>query len=148
MNNYNQYGSYPYYNNYMYNQYPSYQSQQQYYQQNQQKQKALPLVYVNGLVGAKAYIVAPNEKIYLKDSESNLMFVKTANQEGVSNIEAFELMSVSLEDINKPSSQKQQEMQFAKESDLFALRDKFMGEIDKLSNSVKMLLGSSKKEEI
>ena len=77
-NNYNQYG----YGNYGYNNY-YYPNQQQVAQPQMQQQiqhpNYLPLTYVNGEEGAKAYIVSPNTTIYLRDSDSNKLFIKTSD---------------------------------------------------------------------
>ena len=104
----------PYYNPYQ--QYPytqgNTQSTQQYqqmqYQQMQMPQQQpqqtnyLPLTFVNGIEGAKAFIVHPNQVIYLKDSDSNLLFEKKADAQGKYTITAFELKQV---DYNRPTQQ-------------------------------------------
>ena len=78
-NNYNNpYNQYPYA---VYNQQPQYPQQ---YQQMQQPQQTnyLPLTFVNGIEGAKAFIVGANQPVYLKDSDSNILFEKKADNQG------------------------------------------------------------------
>lgn len=45
--------------------------------------------YVNGLEGAKAYIVPPNGKVLLMDSDNPIFYLKAANEYGQANIRAF-----------------------------------------------------------
>ena len=90
---YNPYQQYPYTqgnNNMQYQQ--AYQQPQ--VQMQQQQTNYLPLTFVNGIEGAKAFIVNPNQVIYLKDSDSNLLFEKKADSQGKYTITAFELKQV------------------------------------------------------
>lgn len=73
------------YNNY-YNQYPTYSPQTTY----------LPLTFVNGIEGAKAFIVGANQIVYLKDSDSNMLYEKRADAQGRYSIIAYELKQVDL----------------------------------------------------
>lgn len=90
--NYN--NNYPYYqqsyNNYGYQQ-PQYQ-QQAYQQQTYQTQAYHPLTYVNGLIGAQAFIVNPGQTYYLMDSDSNTLFIKTADAQGKYALKSFNLI--------------------------------------------------------
>ena len=93
----------PYYNPYQ--QYPYTQNTMQYQQPQPQPQvqtNYLPLTFINGIEGAKAFIVHPNQTVYLKDSDSNLLFEKRADSQGKYTITAFELKQV---DYTKPAVQ-------------------------------------------
>ena len=97
--------AYPYNNNnynYNYNPY-SYmqQPQMQYQQQPQQQTVYYPLTYTNGVEGAKAFIMNANQVVYLKDSDSNILFEKRADAQGMCSIKAFELKEVDLNNHNK-----------------------------------------------
>lgn len=61
----------------------------------------LPLTFVNGIEGAKAFIVQPNQTIYLKDSDSNLLFEKRADSQGKYTLNAFEMKDVQINDLGK-----------------------------------------------
>ena len=67
----------------------TYQPQQMYYpqmpQQNQaqQTQNGNNLIWVSGEAGAKAYLVAPNTTVTLWDSESQTIFLKSADATGM-----------------------------------------------------------------
>ena len=109
MPNYNNY-NYPYgmpYTSYGVNN-SGYQNNN-YGQQMQQPQMLpqtsyLPLSFTNGLIGAKAFIVAPNQTVYLRDSDegSNLLFEKSADMYGKYTIKAYRLSEVNINDVGKP----------------------------------------------
>lgn len=46
--------------------------------------------YINGIEGAKAFMVMPNQKVILFDSDSNHFFIKQANQQGQAVLKVFE----------------------------------------------------------
>lgn len=73
------------YNNpYGYNQFPMYQQQTTY----------LPLTFVNGIEGAKAFIVGANQTVYLKDSDSDMLYEKRADAQGRYSLVAYRLQLV------------------------------------------------------
>lgn len=59
----------------------------QYQQQPQQQQQPQPMssnmIWVSGEAGAKAYLVAPNTTVQLWDSESQRIFLKSADASGM-----------------------------------------------------------------
>ncbi len=131
----------PYYNPYQ--QYPytqvNTQGTQQYTQYQQMPQQPqqqiqtnyLPLTFVNGVEGAKAFIVHPNQTIYLKDSDSDLLFEKKADSQGKYTINAFKLTQV---DYNKPFSQFNQTnvINYATLDDLSKLQTKLENMINEI----------------
>lgn len=120
----------PYFN--PYNQYP--------YSQPQQPQtNYLPLTFISGIEGAKAFIVAPNQTVYLKDSDSNILYEKKADAQGRYSLTAYEMKPVN--DTSK------QQIEFATTSDLTALKSMLTEKIDILSKDVETLLNGAKKGE-
>ena len=120
----------PYFN--PYNQYP--------YSQPQQPQtNYLPLTFISGIEGAKAFIVAPNQTVYLKDSDSNILYEKRADAQGRYSLTAYEMKPVN--DTSK------QQSQYATTSDLTALKSMLTEKIDILSKDVETLLNGAKKGE-
>lgn len=120
----------PYFN--PYNQYP--------YSQPQQPQtNYLPLTFISGIEGAKAFIVAPNQVVYLKDSDSNILYEKKADAQGRYSLTAYEMKPVN--DTSK------QQSEFATTSDLTALKSMLTEKIDILSKDVETLLNGAKKGE-
>ena len=100
------YNNYPYGS--MYQQPYNSQVQPNYNQPQTQPQQQsqipfMPLTFTSGLVGAKAYIVAPNQTVFLKDSDtnSNLLFEKSADQFGRYTLKAYELKEINIDDIGK-----------------------------------------------
>lgn len=79
------------YNYNPYNQY-SYTPQTQY----------IPLTFVSGIEGAKAFIVTPNQTVYLRDSESDTLFIKSADMQGRYSLKVYSLVPIE-------QTQKQQE---------------------------------------
>lgn len=65
----------------------------------QQQTTYLPLTFVNGIEGAKAFIVGANQTVYLKDSDSNILYEKKADAQGRYTLIAYELTPI---DLNKP----------------------------------------------
>ena len=123
MNNYNNpYNQYPYTNN-------VYQPQ---YQQPQQT-TYLPLTFVNGIEGAKAFIVGANQVVYLKDSDSNILYEKRADQQGRYTLTAYEMNKI---DMNNPTPVK-----YAQICDLNALNEK----VNILSSKVEKLITTQNK---
>lgn len=65
----------------------TYQPQQMYYPQMQSQGQQTPngnsLIWVSGEAGAKAYLVAPNTTVTLWDSESQTIFLKSADATGM-----------------------------------------------------------------
>ena len=114
----NPYGAYPYnpYGNNYVAQQPTqqmpYQTQannntmynQQVQTQPQPTQQSyLPLTFVNGIEGAKAFIVNPNQVIYLKDSDSDVLFEKKADNQGKYTLIAYKLTQIDMNNIGKES---------------------------------------------
>lgn len=67
------------------------------------KPNYIPMMLVAGLEGTKEIIVLPNQSVYLKDSDSNMMFLKQADAQGRYSLKAYDLKEIALEDIGKPS---------------------------------------------
>jgi hypothetical protein len=64
--------------------FPSYQPyyQPQYYQAAQPQSQS-GIIWVSGIAGAKAYMVPPNATVQLWDSESQTIFLKSADASGM-----------------------------------------------------------------
>lgn len=129
------------YNNYPYgNTYQPYGFQQTNYNQQMQPQQQqipyIPLTYISGIVGAKAYIVAPNQTVFLKDSDegSNLLFEKSADNFGRYTLKAYELKQISMDDIGKPKESKPNMEEYATKNDLKALQTLFESRMNDLSS--------------
>lgn len=129
------------YNNPYYNPYQAYP----YTQPNQaqtQSTNYLQLTFINGIEGAKAFIVAPNQTIYLKDSDSNILYEKKADAQGRYTLTAFELKQV---EINTPQATPTNT--YATTSDLNAFKSTFIEQMNILSSKIEKLNITQNKEE-
>lgn len=87
------YNNTPYYNPYA----PNYNGTTPYQTQNNimaQQPTYTPLVFVNGIEGAKKYIVQPNTTIYLKDNDSDKLFIKYCDAQGRSMLRIYDLVEL------------------------------------------------------
>lgn len=160
MPTYNQYGNYPYGNPYQpygvnpnmyqnngYAQQMPQQQQPQFQPMQQPQTSYLPLTFTSGLVGAKSFIVAPNQTVFLKDSDegSNLLFEKRADQNGRYTLKVYELNEIKVDDIGKPKEvfknpevqiTKEDMQHFATKDDLIALQRVFEVQMNNLSTLI------------
>lgn len=81
----------PYFNPNMYN--PGYQ---------QQVSNTIPFILINGVDEAKRYIPNLNSTVYLRDTNSSLLFEKTCDSQGRTIMRTFELKEMNLDQDNKP----------------------------------------------
>jgi hypothetical protein len=57
--------------------------QPQYYNPQPQQPQTSGIIWVQGEVGARSYLVSPNTKVALWDSEAPIIYIKTSDQNGV-----------------------------------------------------------------
>ena len=85
-------------------QYPAYQDrlvqlQNQYQQTIPQYQAQQPvnqgLLWVQGVEGAKSYLVAPNTTVLLMDADAHRFYLKSTDGTGIPNLRTFEYTEVS-----------------------------------------------------
>ena len=60
--------------------------------------------FVNGVEGAKSYMVAPNQSVMLMDSEQPLCYMKQANSIGQSTVRYFKLIEINESDARNMTS--------------------------------------------
>lgn len=148
---YNPYQQYPYTTGYG-NQQMQNQNMQQAYstptQAHPMQTNYLPLTFVSGIEGAKAFIVGANQVVYLKDSDSNILFEKKADQQGKYTLSAFELKPIDINNIGKPKQEenmndnfipKEELKHLVTKNDLNALETIFESKLDKLSGRIEKL---------
>lgn len=149
------FNNYPYgnpYQPYGYNPYGNlYQNNNQNFQQNnqqpqqqmnqniiQQQTSYLPLTFTSGLVGAKSFIVPPNQTVYLKDSDegSNLLFEKSADSNGRYTLKAYCLNEIKIDEIGKAVEENKSIQDFATKQDLKDLQMIFENKMNNLSTLI------------
>ena len=114
------------YNNpFGYNQYPQMPYVPPYspYKYGQQNTYA----FVNGIEGAKSYIMQPNQTVLLMDSDSPMCYMKQSNNVGQASIRSFKLVEVT-----EPSKDESVSTEYVLKSDFDILSKK----IDELSNKL------------
>ncbi len=70
--------------------YPNFYPYQMQTQQSMQAPQTTGVIWVQGEAGAKSYLVAPNSTVYLWDSESQTIYVKSADPSGMPSIKVLE----------------------------------------------------------
>ena len=68
------------------------------------RQNTNTYAFVNGLEGAKSFIVQPNQTVLLMDSDHPVCYMKSANGIGQSSLRYFKLVEVSENDIRNLSN--------------------------------------------
>ena len=89
--------------------------------------------FVNGIEGAKSYIVQPNQTVLLMDNDSPVCYMKQANGLGQSSLRYFKLVEVKESDLkvtNDTPNQFDPEL-FAKKEDFVTLK-KQLDKLEKL----------------
>lgn len=90
-----------------------------YYQQNNNIRQ---YAFVNGIEGAKAYQVQPNQIMMLMDSDNPIIYKKTANGYGQATIEAYKMVAISESELKGTNNQPQ--VEYALKSDFEALKQR------------------------
>jgi hypothetical protein len=138
MTNYNNYP--PYQSNYGYgytNTYPRQQIDYSPQPMQQQPMNALPLVFVNGLIGAKSFVInQPNTTVYMRDSDSNMLYEKKANYEGRCTLKCYELKEVNMDEEGKIIKEEKPK-NYVTKADIEELEAKINKAINDLSEVIK-----------
>ena len=96
--------------------------------------------WVNGISGAKAYQVMPNQTMLLMDSDNPIVFMKTADSYGKGTLRYFKLIEVKEEDLRQqPKSDPNSN--YVLKSDFEALNQKY----DDLSKKIEKMLKKDNK---
>lgn len=124
------------------------QNNQQQMIQPQQQTSYLPLTFVNGIIGAKSFIVTPGQTIYLRDSDdgSNLLFEKSADPYGKYSLKAYRMQEINIDDIGKAPKQDEKLSQYATKQELDSLKEIFEGKLNDLSSMIQKPYKNNKKD--
>lgn len=109
-----------------------YQAQPQVPQQTQPM--FMQLTFVNGLEEAKSYIVAPNSSIYLRDNNSNKLYIKSCDNTGRSSLEEYNLVKASEKGSNSSGSVDYN--QFVTTSVFQSMKDEFTAKLEELEKKL------------
>lgn len=116
--------------------YPNYQQQMYYPQYNnyavpQQANTNNGIIWVQGIAGAKSYLVAPNTTVQLWDSESQTIYLKSADASGMPTIKILDYTIRDNEQSNN-AMPKIIDNQYVTQDELIALKD----ELEQLKHKV------------
>lgn len=160
-NGYNPYGGYyqpQYYQPQM--QQPQMQMSIQQPVQQPQQQSYIPMIYVSGIEGAKAYFMNPSSAVFLRDSENpTRVYYKTTDAQAKPTMVAYELNEISLDEKGNeiPSEKETPVTDYLKKEDLKDLvtindfkgfTEGITAFMNNLSNDIKKSLETAKNNEI
>lgn len=126
-----------------YNPFPvGYQPTQFYYPQQQQSQQPQPqpaqqsngIIWVQGEAGAKSYLVAPNTTVQLWDSESDVIYLKSADASGMPSMKVIDYKVRN--SASEQSHSVSQQVSYATKDDVNMLQS----EIDKIRSEMKEVM--------
>lgn len=118
----------------IYNSYPA-PYPNPYYTQPPSAQPSTGIIWVSGEAGAKAYMVAPNTTVQLWDSESQTIYLRSADAAGMP---SMKVLDYTIRDNTAPAK----EPAYASKKDIDALHD----EIDSINDRIDGLLKKKKRE--
>lgn len=100
--------------------------QPQYQQPVMQQQAQVPqqnsgIIWVSGEAGAKAYLVAPNTTVQLWDSESQCIYLKSADASGMPSMKILDYTIRNQTPVSTPVSAPTNTIDYATRADLEAL---------------------------
>jgi hypothetical protein len=81
---------------------PQYQQVQPYVQAQQPAQQNNGIIWVQGEAGAKSYLVAPNTTVQLWDSESQCIYLKSADASGMPSMKILDYTIRDMTPANGP----------------------------------------------
>ena len=115
----------PYYNGFPAT-YTPYSTPVQYQQQTQQNSS---IIWVSGEAGAKAYLVAPNNTVQLWDSESQTIYLKSADASGMPSIK---VLDYTIREANKTPTNPVS-VATDDSSPMFATKDEMKGVLEQIT---------------
>lgn len=123
-----------YYNNGFPVNYQPYYQAPNYQQNTQQQMQGNGIVWVSGEAGAKAYLVAPNTSVALWDSESDVIYLKSADASGMPSMKVIDYKVRN--SASEQSHSVNQQVSYATKDDVNMLQS----EIDKLRIEMKEVM--------
>lgn len=91
----------------------------------QQQTQQASIEYVNGIEGAKAYIMQPNSTKWLMDSDGNYFYLKSSNAQNQASVRMYEYKEIDIATKKEKEQEKKQDIDmscFVKKEDFDALK--------------------------
>lgn len=111
---------------------PQPQQQNMYAPQQPPMQMQTNIEYVNGIEGAKAFILPPNTQKLLVDSDNPFIYIKTTDAQGKPSVKHFRYIPVDVEQQAQPQVNYATLQQY---QDLMAMVDTMKEDIEQLKSS-------------
>lgn len=115
-----------------------YQPAQMYYPpqtaQVQQAQQNNGIIWVQGEAGAKSYMVAPNNTVQLWDSESQTIYLKSADASGMPSMKIIDY--TIRDEFNQQTTPIQPDVNYITKEDI----DTISNELSKLRNEIRLII--------
>lgn len=112
-----------------------YTPQPQYQQQQSTPQQSSGIIWVQGEAGAKSYLVAPNTTVQLWDSESQVIYLKSADASGMPSIKTLDYTI-------RDNTQQQNLPQQQQPTQVYVTKDEF----DAYKQQVQKMIGGKNNE--
>ena len=104
--------------------------------QQSQSAKSNSITWVQGEAGAKSYLVAPNETVQLWDSESQTIYLKSADASGMPSLK---VLDYTIREQNKTTSQNASECpnfeSYVTKDELVQLEDRISKKVERMIQS-------------
>lgn len=113
---------------------PSYAQNQPNYAQNQynyaQNQNNNGMIWVQGIEGAKSYLVAPNTTVQLWDSEANCVYLKSADATGMP---SMKILDYTIRENEQPQTPIKEEkvVDYVTKDEFNAFREEIKSQLNK-----------------
>lgn len=104
------------------------------YQQNQPQPQNNGIIWVQGEAGAKSYLIAPNTTVQLWDSESQTIFLKSADASGMP---SMKVLDYTIREVNQPTMAQNS----TQNNDIYTTKEEFKAFQESLEKRLKALTG-------
>lgn len=95
-----------------------------------------PIIWVQGIEGAKSYLVAPNNTVQLWDSEQQSIYLKSADASGMPSIKILDYTIRNAQNEGKKAPLEDNTVKYATKEEIAEIRAEFAKKIDDLKEGL------------
>lgn len=95
-----------------------------------------PRIWVQGIEGAKSYLVAPNNTVQLWDSEQQSIYLKSADASGMPSIKILDYTIRNAQNEGKKAPLEDNTVKYATKEEIAEIRAEFAKKIDDLKEGL------------
>lgn len=103
---------------------------------NQNQNQNNPIIWVQGIEGAKSYLVAPNNTVQLWDSEQQSIYLKSADASGMPSIKILDYTIRNAQNEGKKAPLEDNTVKYATKEEIAEIRAEFAKKIDDLKEGL------------